>query len=116
MGQGPGWEGGTMRSPGTWYLLPLQVSWSRHGVGLGEKVLFLSHQVGGGCPPPLGKAYTHTAVCSVLGQHTCPLTRVCMQPADRTLPGERRGLCFVHRRVPIAEQWLVHRKCWLNIA
>lgn len=104
MGQGPGWEGGTMRSPGTWYLLPLQVSWSRHGVGLGEKVLFLSHQVGGGCPPPLGKAYTHTAVCSVLGQHTCPLTRVCMQPADRTLPGERRGLCFVHRRVPIAEQ------------
>ena len=52
-----------MRSSGTWCLLPLQVSWSRHGVGLGEKVLFLSHQVRGGCPPPLGKAYTHTTMC-----------------------------------------------------
>ena len=62
MGQCPGWSGDYEV---TWYLVspPPPVSWSRHEVGLGEKVLFLSDQVRGGCQRPLGKAYTHAAMC-----------------------------------------------------
>lgn len=95
MGQSPGWEGETMRSPGTGCPLSLLVSWSRDGVGLGEKVLLLSHQVRGGCPPPLGKAYTHTAMCVCVRTthvHTHPCVHATTRPCS-TWREARAVLC-----------------------
>lgn len=95
MGQSPDWERGTVRSPGTGCLLPLLVSWSRHGVQLGEKVLLLSHQVRGGCPPPLGKAYTHTAMCACVKTthvHTHPCVHATTRPRS-TWREARAVLC-----------------------
>lgn len=113
----PGWwlQDGTMsRLEVTWYLVspPPPVSWSRHGVGLGEKLLLLSGQVRGGCQAPLGKAYTHAAMCMcVRTAHVH--TRLCAQTMPCTEGGEDCALFSA--LFPLLEQCLVHRRCWLSV-